>query len=375
MKWMARCACFVLLLVPAAAVAGPYQKDVEYFRAKIESIEKARKVAGGQPYLETVFSLRLLSGPEKGSLKSITFKGDENVPDYVKYREGDTIFIGHNTIFSDDGNDEYLTMHDIDNSFGLIALAAIFLVALFVVGRGRGLRSLLGLSFTVLLIFFVFIPFTLKGRPPLLSVLIVSIAAICVTTPLITGLGRKTLTAAAGAAAGVLVSMAFSVAFGWTMHLSGIVTDELLTVFYTTSANINLRDIALAGMILSALGAVMDVSISISSAVNEFYVVHPGVDSRTAFRSALEVGRDNLGSMVNTLIMAYVGGALSLILIIYLRFDSRMPLAMIFSHNEILVEILRSFVGCMGMLTAVPVTAAVGVWLNHSAAKNAPTLQ
>ena len=85
-----------------------------------------------------------------------------------------------------------------------------------------------------------------------------------------------------------------------------------------------------------------------------------------AFRSALEVGRDNLGSMVNTLIMAYVGGALSLILIIYLRFDSRMPMSMIFSHNEILVEVLRSFVGCMGMLVSVPVTAAVGVWLNRS---------
>jgi len=69
--------------------------------------------------------------------------------------------------------------------------------------------------------------------------------------------------------------------------------------------------------------------------------------------------------MVNTLIMAYVGGALSLILIIYLRFDSRMPMSMIFSHNEILVEVLRSFVGCMGMLVSVPVTAAVGVWLNR----------
>ncbi|MCU0845907.1 MAG: YibE/F family protein [Spirochaetes bacterium] len=366
MKMVLRLLVPVFILFPLASGAGTYQKDVDYFHAKIEKIEKARKTAQGQPYLETVFSLRLLSGPEKDGVKTVIFKGDENVPDYVKYRQGDTIFIGQNTIFSDDGTDEYITMHDIDNTFGLVTLAAIFLVALFLVGRGRGILSLFGLSFTVLLIFFVFIPLTLKGHPPLLSVLLVSIAAIGVTIPLITGLGKKTLTAIAGASAGVLVSMAFSIAFGWTMHLSGIITDELLTLFYTTSTNINLRDIALAGMILSALGAVMDVSISISSAVNEFYVVHPGVDSRTAFRSAIEVGRDNLGSMVNTLIMAYVGGALSLILIIYLRFDSRMPVSMIFSHNEILVEVLRSFVGCMGMLVSVPVTAAVGVWLNRS---------
>lgn len=365
MKSFIRLFFLAVMLFPIASGAGEYQKDVDYFRAKIEKIEKTRKTAQGQPYLETVFSLRLLSGPEKGSIKTVTFKGDENVPEYVKYREGDTIFIGQNTIITEDGSDQYLSMHDIDNTFGLVALAAIFLVALFLVGRGRGMLSLFGLAFTVLLVFFVFIPFTLKGYPPLLSVLLVSIAAIGITIPLITGLGKKTLTAIAGASAGVLVSMVFSVAFGWTMHLSGIVTDELLTLFYTTSTNINLRDIALSGMILSALGAVMDVSVSISSAVNEFYVVHPGVDSRTAFRSALEVGRDNLGSMVNTLIMAYVGGALSLILIIYLRFDSRMPMSMIFSHNEILVEVLRSFVGCMGMLVSVPVTAAVGVWLNR----------
>lgn len=353
---------FVLSVI--SLTAGEYSQDIEYCRAQITDIARTQKTDGAAQYQETVFTLKILSGNRTGETRTVTFKGADDMPSYVKYHNGDTIFIGLNRIIQQGQKDEYIALYDKDNSAGLIVIVILFLGVLFAVGRLRGLRSLAGLAFTVVMIFAVYIPLVLNGFPPLLATLIVSLAAILITIPLITGFSIKSLTAIIGASAGVAVALLLSLAFGWTMHLAGIITDELLTLFFVSNVNFNLRDIALSGMIFAALGAVMDISVSISSAVNEFFVVHPKVEFRPAFRSAFEVGHDNLGSMVNTLVMAYIGGALSLILIIYIKFDSQMPLAMIFSHSEILTEILKSFVGCMGMFIAVPVTAWVGVKLN-----------
>ena len=359
---------FPCLLIPATA---DYQQNIDYCRAEIISIEDENKTENGAEYIETVFTFNVLSGKYAGSQKKLVFKGQTDVPNYMKYRKGDTVFIGVNTVYNSDGKDEYISIYDIDNSRGLIVLIIFVLILLFVVGKTRGLLSLGGLLITVLLIFFIYIPLTLKGFSPFVSTFLVCLISIMITIPVITGISVKTLNAIAGAFSGIVFSMILCTVIGGAMHLSGIVTDDLLTVFYVSDVNINLVEIALSGMILSSLGAVTDISVSVSSAINEFFVVHPGVDFKTAFKSAMEVGRDNLGSMVNTLIMAYVGSSVALVLIIYIKYDSSMPFSMIFSHNEILVEILRSFAGCAGMIISVPVTAFAGVKLNMMKRRNA----
>ncbi len=354
----------ILFTVSAFVYADSFYHEVEFYSAKIIKLERITETSEEKATDETVFTLEILSGDRKGQRKTVTYKGKEDVPGYVRYTEGSTIFIGLNKIHANKKTEEYVALHDIDNSKGLIILACIFMAALIAVGRLKGMISILGLLITVLLIFFVLIPLILKGFPVLPVAFIIALASIIFTIPTITGFTKKSVTAIIGAASGIAVSMIMSLIFGWLMHISGIVTDELLTIFYATNLNINLTDIALSGMILSALGAVIDISVSISSSINELFVVHPDVDFKTAFSSAMEVGRDNLGSMVNTLVMAYVGCSLSLILLIYLRFDSKMPISMIFSYNQVLIEILKSFAGCMGMIAAVPVTAIIGVKLN-----------
>lgn len=356
----------LLLLFPAFSkpASNDFQQNTDYCRAKISDIVTETKEENGMSTVETTFFLDVKSGKAAGQKKTIVFKGQPDVPNYMKYRKGDTVFIGLNTITSADSKDEYIAMYDIDNTNGIIAILIIVALLLLAVGKLRGILSVVGLLITVLLIFFIFVPLTLKGFNPLVSGFFVAVASIFITIPVITGLSLKTVNAIAGALSGIISAVALCSVIGIAMHLSGIVTDNLLTVFYVSDVNINLVHISLAGMILSALGAVMDISISISSAINEFFVVHPDVEFKTAFKSAMEVGRDNLGSMVNTLIMAYVGSSLSLVLVIYMKYDSTMPLTMIFSHNEILAEILKSFAGCTGMLVAVPVTALAGVKLN-----------
>jgi uncharacterized membrane protein len=343
--------------------AGVYQQGSCYHRADILSI-KAKANLQDETLVDTVFTVRLLDGEHKGDTREINFSGKDTMPSYMKYREGQTVFVAENTITSDKHTESYLSVYDVDNTPYVIGLAFLFLVALTAVARIRGLVSLMGLGLTVILLFFVYVPLTLKGYPPLLSAVGVSLISIMFTVPVITGRTKKTIAGIAGASAGILFSVLLTLVTGALIHVSGIIDDELLTLFYVSGTDINIRNIALSGMIISSLGAVIDVSVSVASAVHEFFIVHPDVDRKEAFASAMQVGKDNLGSMVNTLVMAYVGSSLSLILIISLKFDSGMPFLMIINNHQVLIEILKSFIGCLGMIAAVPVTSWVSVWIN-----------
>ncbi len=141
------------------------------------------------------------------------------------------------------------------------------------------------------------------------------------------------------------------------MHLSGIVTNEMLTVFYASSIDIDLRGLALSAIVISALGAIMDVCISIASATEEFFKVNPDISRKDAFKSVMTVSSDMLGATVNTLLFAYVGSALPMVLFIAIRIDAAMPLTLILNYNPVLSELIKSAIGCIGMFLAMPATA------------------
>jgi len=353
----------IFLLGPVSASAGSYSQGSTYHRADIISISSSENQQE-EDIVDTVFTVKLLDGADKGKTREIRFSGKDTMPQYMKTKKGQTVFIAVNTVSGDGHKEEYISIYDVDNTPYIIALMIVFIVALIAVARWRGLISLAGLGLTVLLLFFVYVPLTMKGFPPLLSAVVVSLVSIFFTVPVITGRTKKTVAGIAGASAGIIFSVILTLITGAMINVSGIIDDELLTLFYVSGADINIRNIALSGMIIASLGAVIDVSVSVASAVHEFFIVHPGVDRKEAFSSAMQVGKDNLGSMVNTLVMAYVGSSLSLILIISIKYNADMPLLMIINNHQVLTEILKSFIGCLGMIAAVPVTAWVSVKIN-----------
>jgi uncharacterized membrane protein len=280
----------------------------------------------------------------------------------MHYRKGDVVFIGISRVGSEDPV-EYISLYDIDNSKGIIFMGFLLIIIIIIIGRIKGIFSLFALIVTILLVFFIFIPLTLKGFSPLPIAIIISIASILITLPIIAGIRLKTLAAIIGASTGVLLSTILAFFFGWIMHLSGIVTNEMLTVFYAAETEINLRSIALSSMIIAALGAIMDVCISIASSTAEIFNANPSIPEKDAFKSVLNIGTDILASMVNTLILAYVGSSMSLILLITMRLAPGMPVWMIFNYNPVLSELVKSAVGSMGMFLCVPITAYVSVKL------------
>ncbi len=342
---------------------GSFDDKRIYTRAKIIEME-VKKISGDKnyPLIETRVHLKILEGPFSGKTKVATFSGETDMPADMFYQVGNTVFIGISTLGSVD-TIEYISLYDVDNTGMIIFMMIILMAAVILIGRIKGIFSLTALSITIMLVFFVLIPLTLKGYPPLPLAVLISIISICITLPVITGLHLKTLSAILGATGGVIFAALLAMALGQCMHLSGLVTNEMLTVFYSSDVNIDLRGLALSSMIIAALGAVMDVCISISSSTAEIFSANPHINRKDAFKSVLNIGTDILGSMVNTLILAYVGSSLSLILLISMRFDPGMPVWMIFNYNPILSEIVKSVVGSLGMFLSIPLTAYIAVWL------------
>ncbi|HOP65185.1 MAG TPA: YibE/F family protein, partial [Spirochaetota bacterium] len=302
-----------------------FYDERSYARAEVVKIER---VEGEQnnPYDVLVrIHLRVLDGEKKGDTPVVEFKGEDNMPKDMFYRAGDVVFIG----ISRGGEEgvEYILLYDVDNTKGIIIFVIVLILAIVLVGRFRSVLSMLSLLATIFLLFYVLIPMTLKGSSPLPVAFVISLFSIAITIPIILGFQKKTLAAIIGAASGVVLATVFALLAGWIFRLTGIVTDDMMTVFYASSNDINLRGLVMSGIVISALGAIMDVCISIASATEEIFRVHPEISFGEAFKSIVTVSSDMLGATVNTLMFAYVGGALPLVLLIGMKYDPAMPVA------------------------------------------------
>ncbi|MBN2160147.1 MAG: YibE/F family protein [Spirochaetes bacterium] len=356
----------LLLLGIASAFAKDrkmYYDPRTFARAEVMKIERSNIGTETTPQSEIRVHLQILDGTRKGERHVSIYRGDDDIPKEMFYREGDTVFIGISTI---DGADavEYISIYDVDNTAGIIILGVLLAAVIILIGRARGALSMLALVATIILIFKVLIPSTLAGSAPLPIAVGISLLAIVITIPIILGLKKKTAAAILGASSGVILATALSLFAGWLMHLSGIVTDEMMTVFYASTVEIDLRGLAMAGMVIAALGAIMDVCISIASAAEEIFRVNPGISVREAFKSVMTVSSDMLGATVNTLLFAYVGSALPLVLLIAMKIEPGMPIWLVFNHNPVLSELVKSAVGCIGMFLGMPATAFICIELH-----------
>lgn len=340
--------------------SAAYHQDRIYTRAIITNIETIPiKSEKNVKLIERRVHLKIIDGDLKDQKKIAIFRGEDDAPKYVQYKPGNTVFIGVSKVGYTEDMEEYVSLYDIDNTKSIIFLGIFLLLIIVLVGKTKGFLSLIALLITILLLFFVFIPLTLKGYPPLLLAVIISIVSILITLPIISGFNLKTFSAISGASLGIIICSILALLFGWIMHLSGIITDSMLTVFYASNVTIDLRDLSLSSMIIAALGAIMDVAISIASSTAELYRINPDLSVTQAMKSVLNIGTDILGSMVNTLILAYVGSSLSLLILISLRFEPGMPYWMIFNYNPVLSELVKSAIGSIGMFLSIPITAFI----------------
>ena len=268
-----------------------------------------------------------------------------------KVKVGDRILLTH----SEDQNAavEWL-MYEFDRTMPLWILGIAFCAIVLLFGRMKGVNTLISLGYTCVAVFAVFVPSVLSGKNIYLWSIITCIYIIIMTLLIIDGLHKKTLAAIIGCSSGVIVSGLLTLLASHFLHLTGITTED--TIYIKQSFNIDLNALIFAGIILGSVGAVMDVSVSISSSLAELHdkVEHPTY--KGLLGSGITIGRDIMGTMANTLVLAYIGCELSATLLSVVYSSSMRTL---FSREKIVEELLQALVGSIGLLLTIPLTAAV----------------
>lgn len=239
----------------------------------------------------------------------------------------------------------------------IILITLLFLASLIFVGGKKGLLTGFGLVYTFVCVFLIFLPLILRGYSPAFSAILLVLMVTSATMILLNGFTRKSLCAILGTISGVVLSGLILFVFGHFMHISGYSTNDaesLLLIGQTTGLKV--KELLFSSILIASLGAIMDVAISIVSVIHEAHVNIPSMPASGLVRFGMNVGKDMIGSMSNTLILAFTGTSLSLIILLYsysVQFNQFMNM------NTITIEITQALSGSLGIVLTVPITAFI----------------
>ncbi len=239
-------------------------------------------------------------------------------------------------------------------------LGAIFFGVILILSGKKGLESMLALTFTTTVVFFVLIPIIFGGGSPILWSILLSVIITAVSMILIGEFDKKTLSAITGTICGIVVAGIMAYTFGSFAKLSNIYLDYGDQLMYLSSQYpVRIDGLIFTGILIASLGAVMDVAMSISSSAAELSQ-SSHMRGRRLFISVMNIGRDIMGTMTNTLILAFTGGALNLLLMIW---GFRMGYNQVMNMPVFATEVIQALSGSIGIVLTVPFTAGISTWL------------
>jgi uncharacterized membrane protein len=274
-------------------------------------------------------------------------------------QEGDKIIIS--SLISRTGEGEEWTFMEYDRSSVLWGLLLGFFALIVIFGGKKGINTIVSLIFTCLAVFMVFVPSILKGNNIYLSSIIVSIYIIFMSLLIINGANKKTLCAIVGNLGGLIIAGLLALIVSNIMHLTGLIDDDsMFLLLLNTETPIDLKAILWSGIVIGSLGAVMDVSMSIASAMNELAENMCERNFKSMLKSGFNIGQDAIGTMTNTLILAYIGSSLSVVLLLMVNYKD---VLLLFNLEMIVFEIIQAIIGSMGILFAIPITSLFAAYV------------
>ena len=263
----------------------------------------------------------------------------------------------------EEGNEVNFYFHSYDKSFSLLLLCIIFITCIIVFGGIKGIKALISLILTILLILFILVPLLLKGYNPILLSIITCLLATIITFVVTNGFTKKSLIAILGVSAGLIIGGIIAYVFSYLTRVSGVASDDAQMLQYLPGGIVfDFKGLLFAGIMIGALGACMDVAMEITSSLIEIKNHQPNVTEKELIKSGFNIGKDIMGTMVNTLILAYTGGSLSTILI-FTGFNK--SFTEIINLDSITIEIIRAITGSMGLLCAIPCTVFIFIFINR----------
>ena len=293
--------------------------------------------------------VQILEGADSG--QTVVFDND-----YVMLNQGEVFYLSIDT--SNGGVPNY-SVFEPDRVPVLLFFAILFVVLVLIFGGLQGLRGLLSLAGSMLVIIFILLPLILRGFSPLLVSIVVSSLIIILGSYITHGFNKTTSSAVISMIITVIVTgvMAYF-AVHWS-QFTGITSDESIYLNLDTANNINLVGLLMGGIMIGLLGVLYDVSIGQSIAVEELHNVATHLSRWKIYKRAIRIGREHIGALVNTLAIAYVGASLSLLLLAYSGADA--SFSVLINREVFATEIIRILVGSIGLVLAVPITTLLSV--------------
>jgi uncharacterized membrane protein len=329
------------------------QGESEILRARVVEVLEEGVLDQGelsQPY--QLLRLEITSGPLSGQELTVEYGSLVFTNESRLFREGDRVLVERTRTV--EGEDVF-HITDYVRTSSLLWLTALFVAATLLLSGWQGLRSLLGMGVSLVVILFFIVPQILDGRNPLIIAILGSVVMMGISLYLVYGWNSKTHVAVAGLLLSLIVTGLLAVwSVNWT-RLSGFGAEEA-GFLQVAGVQLDTRGLLLAGIIIGTLGALDDIAIGQSSTIFELRKANPDLTWLELFRHGMTVGRDHIAAMVNTLLLAYVGAALPLVLMFSVFAES---VGVTINREIIAEEIVRTLVGSLGLLAGVPLTSVI----------------
>ena len=271
----------------------------------------------------------------------------------INCKEGTRVIVRLDPRSEDDGYSAFI--YSYDRTFILLGLFLVFALSLIIIGRGKGTMSLLSLIFIMISVGGILFPLIEYCFSAILVTILIVFYTTVFTFVLIDGINRKTISAALGTLSGVVIASVFAAIAGALSHISGFQTNEAEELLLIgTDHGMKLKGLFTVGILIASLGAVMDVAMSIASAIHELHEVNDKMTAMELFHSGMNIGRDAMGTMANTLILAFAGSSFTLLLLIYYY---NISFTQLMNTDMVAREVIQGLSGSIGIVLTVPIVA------------------
>jgi uncharacterized membrane protein len=312
--------------------------------------KQAPEQGPGQPAAScSSVKVRLDSGPEAGRTVSFAASGTTQSRDFA---EGDKVFVGQSP---NDANPNNYFFLDYQRGAPLLWLGVLFAIVVVLLSRLRGVAALAGLGLSILVLMQFILPAILEGQSPVLVAVVGSAAIMFAALYLAHGFNARTTTAVLGTMVSLLLTCLLAVVFLDLVSFTGFASEEAVFL-QVTAGQVNIQGLVLAGIIIGTLGVLDDVTVTQASAIWELNVANPDYGPVKLYRSGLRIGRDHIASTVNTLVLAYAGASLPLLILFTV---SNADLGETLTSEVVATEIVRTLVGSIGLVASVPITTGL----------------
>ena len=347
-------------IFPDGFIEDRYGKGAEFYNGVITEI--IEEDLNKDPILDGVEIgyQKVIAKVTEGQYKDNTYEIKNNISRLYNYKveEGTKVVL---SLYKQNNGNMIWDVYGYDRSSMIYVLAGIFIIVVIIIGGVKGIKSLVSLMFTLVTVIFLMLPLMFRGVEPMLAAVVSATLSIIVTLSLVSGINKKTVTAIIGTISGVVISGIIAYIFGELTHSSGMTMNDTESLIYIAEGtNLKVKGIMFAGILIASLGAVMDVAMSISSSLFEIYEVNKNIKQIDLFKSSMNIGKDIIGTMTNTLILAFAGGSITTLILI---FAANMPYNKFINLEVLAIEIIQGLAGSIGIVLSVPITAAVGSYL------------